>query len=89
MECGSNLSEPEREIETINDKCDMCMCSYVFRMHFVSAFAGGQLMADPRLKSPDRWVGAVCRGMRLSLFFYYDTTKQKLTKSMNQSCRLC
>lgn len=25
-------------------------------MHFVSAFAGGQLMADPRLKSPDRWV---------------------------------
>lgn len=40
-------------------------------MHFVSAFAGGQLMADPRLKSPDRWVGGVCRGMRLALFFFF------------------
>lgn len=94
MECGSNLTphsefEPEKKIETINVIC-VCLCvcvcvhTNVFRMHFVSAFAGGQLMADPRLKSPDRWVGGVCRGMRLSLSFFFFTTKQKLTKSMNQ-----
>lgn len=50
-------------------------------MHFVSAFAGGQLMADPRLKSPDRWVGAVCRGMRLTFFLYNKTEADEINES--------
>lgn len=53
-------------------------------------------MADPRLKSPDRWVGGVCRGMRLSLFlfffFYNKTEADEINESVKiklQSWRLC